>query len=336
MRVGIVGFGFMGRMHCRCWQQVADARVVAVCDANPDVVNVTRQGNIAGAAGEVDPAGIKIYDDLEKMLSEQALDIVSVTVPSYLHAECSIRVLEAGINVLCEKPMALNEDDCSRMIDAAAQSEKLLQIAHCVRFWPEYATAKEIVAGGRYGRVLAATFQRLGSMPDWAADNWFADQQRSGGMALDLHIHDTDFVQYLFGMPQAVSSFGSKGAAGRLMHIVTHYLYEDDRVVTAEGGWSMMPPFGFEMSFNIMLEAATVVYDSTRQPTLRICTADGQSLTPQFEKADGYLLEVRHFGAMVRGEKVEEVTTLEQSRNSVRMVQAEKRSVEQGGRVVLV
>jgi predicted dehydrogenase len=240
------------------------------------------------------------------------------------------------MNVLCEKPMALNEDDCSRMIDAAAQSGKLLQIAHCVRFWPEYATAKEIVAGGRYGRVLAATFQRLGSMPGWAADNWFADQQRSGGMAMDLHIHDTDFVQYLFGMPQAVSSFGGKGAAGQLMHIVTHYLYEDDRVVTAEGGWSMMPPFGFEMSFNIMLEGATLVYDSTRQPTLRVCTADGQSLTPQLEKADGYLIEVRHFGAMVRGEKVEEVTTLEQSRNSVRIVQAEKRSVEQGGRVVLV
>ena len=98
--------------------------------------------------------------------------------------------------------MALTVTDCDRMIQAARKSGKILQIGHCVRFWPEYAKAKEIVDSGKYGRVVAAMFQRLGAAPGWSVDNWFINEKRSGGVALDLHIHDTDYVQYLFGMPK--------------------------------------------------------------------------------------------------------------------------------------
>jgi len=336
VKIGIVGFGFMGRMHYRCWRQLPQTQVVAICDADPEVLQGGTERNIAGAADKVDFTGIAVYGDMAKMLAAEQLDAISLTVPSHLHAEFAILALKAGVNVLCEKPMALNTTDCERMIKASKTSGRILQIGHCVRFWPEYAAAKAIVAGGEYGRVLAATFQRLAALPDWAVDNWFADEQRSGGMALDLHIHDTDFVQYLFGLPQAVSSFGATDAAGRLIHIVTNYLYDDEKVVTAEGGWSVTPPFGFEMSFNIMLEAATLVYNCTAEPKFRICTADGQSLSPQLEKTDGYFAEIRHFAKMLANEEVEPVTTLEQSRDSVRIVQAEKQSIAQAGRVELV
>jgi len=222
--------------------------------------------------------------------------------------------------------MALNVEDCERMIAEAGRSGKVLQIGHCVRFWPEYAKAKEIVDSGEYGKVIAATFQRLGAAPTWSIDNWFLDEKRSGGVALDLHIHDTDFVQYLFGVPRAVCSFGAKGPGGGLVHIVTQYLYGDDKVVTAEGGWAMMPTFGFEMSFNIVLEKATLVYDLTREPAFRVCPAGGEAFTPEVQEGDGWFLEIAHFAKAVRGEKVEEITTLEQSRDSVRIVAAEKES----------
>lgn len=336
MRAAIVGFGFMGRMHCRRWRDLEGAEVAAICDANPNIVEDTSMvGNIEGAAEGVDFSNIRIYQDLEKMLSEEKPDAVSVTLPTYLHGEYSKRVLEAGVNVLCEKPMALNAADCERMIEAAKKSGKVLQIGHCIRFWPEYAKAKDVVAGGEYGRVIAATFQRLGAAPEWAWDNWIMDEQRSGGMALDLHIHDTDFVQYLFGMPRAVCSFGAKRADGQLMHIVTEYLYDDEKVVTAEGSWAMMPAFGFEMSFNIVLEKATLVYNCTREPTLRVCPAEGDAFTPKVEKGDGYSLEIAHFANKIRGEETKTVITLEQSRDSVRIVEAEKESVKTGEQVSL-
>ncbi len=143
---------------------------------------------------------------------------------------------------------------------------------------------------------------------------------------MDLHIHDTDFVQHLFGMPRAVCSFGAKGADGGLAHIVTQYLYDDNKVVTGEGGWAMTPTFGFEMSFNIVMERATLVYDLTREPAFRVCPSEGEAFTPEIEEKDGWFLQVAHFAKAVSGEKVEAITTLEQSMNSIRIVEAEKES----------
>lgn len=337
LRVGVVGFGFMGRMHFRCWQARADAQVVAVCDANPNIKDDTQRavGNIDGAASAIDFSGIELFTDFDTLIEKAGLDAISLTLPTYLHAEFSGRALSRGVHVLCEKPMALTAGDCDRMVEAADKSGKILQIGHCLRFWPEYAKAKEIIDSGVYGKVVAATFQRLGSPPGWSLDNWFADEQRSGGMALDLHIHDTDFVQYLFGMPKAVCSHGAKGAQGQLVHIVTQYVYGDDQVVTAEGGWGMMPGFGFEMSFNLVMEKATIVYDLTREPALRVCPAEGEVFTPEVPKDDGYVRQIEHFAKAVQGQAVPEVITLAQSRDSVKIVEAERLSVDTHKQVML-
>jgi len=335
LRIGIAGFGFMGRMHFRQWKAVEGAQVVAICDANPNIKEDTKRavGNIKGAEGEIDFAGIEVYPDLDQMLAKAKLDALSLTLPTYLHTECSLKALARGVHVLCEKPMALTSAECDRMIQAAHKSDKVLQIGHCVRFWPEYAKAKEIVDSGQYGKVVAGMFQRLGSAPGWSVDNWFVDEARSGGVALDLHIHDTDYVQYLLGMPKAVCSHGAKKPGGRLIHIVTAYEYGDDKVVVAEGGWGMSPTFGFEMSFNIVLEKATLVYDCTRSPAFRVCPGEGEAFTPQVAAGDGYSREIEHFVKTVRGESVPKVLTLEQSRDSVRIVEAEKKSISSRGRV---
>jgi len=335
LRIGIAGLGFMGRMHYKCWQRLKGVEVVAVCDDNPNIEEDTKRavGNVGETEEAIDFSSLQLYRDFEKMLEEAKLDAVSIALPTYLHADYSIKALQAGLNVLCEKPMALNVQDCRRMIAEAKRSGKVLQIGHCVRFWPEYAKAKEIVDSGKYGRVIAATFQRLGAAPTWSIDNWFLDEKRSGGMALDLHIHDTDYVQYLFGMPRAVSSFAAKGPTGELLHIVTQYLYDDDKVVTAEGGWAMMPGFGFEMSFNIAMEKATIVYDLTRQPMFKICSAKGQPFTPDVEKDDGWFLQIAHFAKVIRGEKVRPITTLQESLNSVKIVEAEKKSARKRQKV---
>ncbi len=337
LRIGIVGFGFMGRMHFRCWQDRQDAQVVAVCDANPNIKEDTKKaiGNIDGAASAIDFEGIELFSDFDAMIENANLDAISLTLPTYLHVEFSERALARGVNVLCEKPMSLDVAGCERMLAAAQKSGKTLQIGHCLRFWPEYVKAKEIVDSGKYGKVLAGTFQRLGAPPGWSQDNWFIDEKRSGGVALDLHIHDTDYVQYLFGMPKAVYSQGSRGKGDALIHIVTQYVYEDDVVVTAEGGWGMMPGFGFEMSFNLVMETATIVYDLTREPAFKVCPAEGDAFTPELATDDGYIAQVDHFARTIQGQDVPEVITLEQSRDSVKIVTAERQSIEEKKQVTV-
>ncbi|MBN2376928.1 MAG: Gfo/Idh/MocA family oxidoreductase [Sedimentisphaerales bacterium] len=339
LKIGIVGFGFMGRMHYHCWKALVDAQVTAVCDANPNIVEDTQKaqaGNIGGADTEIDFSGVDIYSDFDKMLSQGNLDAVSITLPTFLHAETSAQALAAGVHVLCEKPMALNVADCDAMIAAAQKSDKVLQIGHCIRFWPEYAKTKELIDSGEFGPVIAASFERLGSAPAWAWDNWFMDEQRSGGMILDLHIHDTDYVEHLFGMPAAVSSFAAKHPGGGLCHIATQYIYDDSRVVTAQGGWGMAPSFGFEMSFNIVLEKATIVYDCTRDPAFRVCPAEGEAFTPQVAPGDGYSREIAHFAELIQGKDVPAITTLEQSRDSIKIIEAEKESVRTGQKANLI
>ncbi len=331
LRVAIAGLGFMGRTHYQCWNRVPGARVVAVCDANPNIVAETAKavGNIGDTQFRIDFDKICLYDDFDKMLSEAELDAVSLTVPTHLHAEFAIRALSAGVNVLCEKPMALAVEDCDRMIAAAESSGKLLQIGHCVRFWPEYAKARQIVASGEYGKVVAASLRRFGAAPAWSADNWFLDPNRSGGMELDLHIHDTDYLLYLLGRPKAVSSVGARGQAGNLVHIATQYIY-DGPAVTAEGGWAMTESFGFEMSFHLMLERATVIYDLTRQPVFRVCPAEGEPFSPEVTPGDGWYLQTEHFARRIAGEQLEQVTTLAESRDAVKIVAAERLSATEG------
>jgi len=336
IKVGIIGLGFMGKMHFRCYNALKNVKMAAICDIDEKKFADTSgtAGNISGAEKPLDLSGIGLYTNFDKMLSEAKLDAISITLPTYLHAEFTIRALKAGLNVLCEKPMAMNIKQCRRMIEASKQNRKLLQIGHCIRFWPEYAAAKQIIDSGKYGKVLSATFQRLSLTPTWSWDNWLMDGERSGGATLDLHIHDTDYVQYVFGMPKEVFSRGVKGPSRDFDHIVTNYMY-DGKVVTAEGGWIMTPGFGFEMSFNITLEKAVIVYNCTQSPAFKICPLKGEVITPKVEAGDGYSLEIAHFIKAVSGKSVPEVLTPAQSCDSVRIIDAEKKSARIGRKVAI-
>jgi predicted dehydrogenase len=260
------------------------------------------------------------------MLQSERLDAVSITLPTHLHKDFSIKALQAGMRVLCEKPMALTLSDCDEMIAVSKVAERTLMIGHCIRFWPEYAKTKEIIDSGQYGRVLSATFRRFSQPPVWSSDNWMMDDARSGGMVLDLHIHDTDYIHYVFGIPKAVRSSGLTDTTG-IRHIQTRYDYGDDSVITAEGSWLMSKSFGFEMSFTIALEKATIVYDCTRDPAFKICPAEGDAFTPKIEAGDGYLLEIEHFAEKIQGRQLAEVISPDQSRKSIQIIQAEQQSV---------
>ena len=338
LRIGIVGWGFMGKMHFRCYKSDTNVEVTAICDVDAkqlqNASGVT--GNISGAEDDLDLSNIALYSDLSKMLAEEKLDALSIASPTFLHASQTIEALNAGVHVFCEKPMSLNSGDCREMAEVAKQSGKTLQIGHCIRFWPEYVQAKEIIDSQKYGKVLAATFQRLSLTPTWSWDNCFLDGKRSGGAMLDLHIHDTDYVQYVFGMPKEVFSRGIIGPSGEFDHTVTQYFYGNDCIITAEGGWIMAPGFGFEMSFKIMLEKATLVYSSAQEPTFRIFPIDGETIIPEIPTGDGYSFEIQHFIDTLSGKAVPSIITPEQSGDSVKIIEAEKESIRNNDKISLL
>jgi predicted dehydrogenase len=185
--------------------------------------------------------------------------------------------------------------------------------------------ARDLILSGNYGRVISASFRRFSAAPNWSPDNWFADEQRSGGQPMDLHIHDADFIHYLFGLPRSVTSIADPAQS----YISTQFDYGDDKAVVAESTWRMTPSFGFEMSFVVVLERGVIVLDSTKSPSFRVCPADGPAFTPAVPAGDGYQREIEHFARAVSGEPVDAVVTPEQSRETIRLVLAEKQSARE-------
>jgi predicted dehydrogenase len=318
MRVGIIGMGFMGGVHLRNWQKIVDAQVIAVCDAAP-IETMAKQGNLDVSPDALNLDGVAIYIDVAEMLSEESLDAVSITLPTHLHKAISIQCLEADVHVLCEKPMALNLEDCDAMIATAHQMGKQLMIAHCIRFWPEYQWAKQMIESGTYGSVVAADFSRLTFSPVWDEASWFSDQNKSGGIALDLHIHDLDYIQSLFGAPKSIRSSCAKLKSGITSHVQTFLEYGNDCVLSATASWALPESFGFQMGFKIILEQATLLFDSQAAEPLQLIPSEGASVFPELPQNDAYGNEIAHFAEQIKTPSTPAQMTPEQARESVRM-----------------
>jgi 1,5-anhydro-D-fructose reductase (1,5-anhydro-D-mannitol-forming) len=341
--VGVVGLGFMGRMHFGNCRANPKCRVVAVADTDPQKLRGdwgATGGNIGRErAGLADLAGIRGYSRIEDLIADPGVELVIITLPSFLHAEHAIKALAAGKHVLCEKPITTDLASARRVVAAARRSKGRLMVAQCLRFWPEYAWAREhAVAGREFGRVISASFRRLSATPGWSWSNWIIDSRRRADAANELHIHDADMVRYMFGEPEAVWARGAVGVISRNVvdHLTAHYRYPGMKSVSAEGGWAFAKGFGFEMSFILTCERATVVYDNTQKPTLTVHRTDGRSLVPKFKAGDAYALELDYFLDCIRAGRAPRVITPADAARSLALVLAEVKSVEAGGRWVKV
>ena len=123
------------------------------------------------------------------------------------------------------------------MVAAAKQARRRLFVAQCIRFWPAYATARDIIRSRKHGKVRSAVFTRLSATPTWSWKQWLHDPRKSGSAALDLHIHDSDYILYVFGKPKSVFSRGCGSPQKGFEHIVTTYDYGRSSLIMAEGAW---------------------------------------------------------------------------------------------------
>ncbi|MCQ2388818.1 MAG: Gfo/Idh/MocA family oxidoreductase [Kiritimatiellae bacterium] len=329
-RVAIVGFGFMGHMHYGAWKKQRGAKVVAVCDSNLAQITAKVGGNLAGADNSGLAKDVKVYADFDEMLAKEPLDVVDVTLPTLLHPPTTIKALAKGVNVLCEKPMAIDARAAATMVAAAKKSKAKLMIAQCVRYWPEYVALKEMVDSGRHGRVIAADFTRFSPAPGWqnGGKSWFLDEKKSGGVALDMHLHDVDEIHHLFGMPKSVSSSAHRHPDGWTDFIATTYGYPG-MVVTSSSSWAMAPSFVWESGFRVVFEKAVACCNSHNDKPFTVYPEKGKPFTPKTPKATGYEAEIKAFLAYLDGD-ASGATTPESACDSVRIVDAEKKSARLG------
>ncbi len=333
LRIGIIGLGFMGKMHFETYQSLPGSAIVtAIADIDPRKRSGDWSaigGNIATAgAGRVNLGDIRTYQNAEDLIADPNVDVVDITLPTYLHCEYTLKALAAGKHTLCEKPMAASGAEADRMVDAARAAGRLLLIGQCIRFWPAYVKARELVTAGTYGRVVTARFQRYSTLPLWSWENWLQDPEKSGLAAMDLHIHDTDYIAHLFGRPKAVTSFGAGTNPDGFDHILTRYHYQDGPLVTAEGAWEYAPGFPFSMTFAIHMEKASL--DFAADGSLTLYPTGGEPEKLAIDAASGYWHEMVHFLDCIEKCTPSKILTPESARDSVHLVEAEIESARSG------
>jgi predicted dehydrogenase len=331
VNVAVVGLGFMGVTHIKTYQQIKAAKIVAVCDS----VRLPVNGVLAGVTGNITGSGaidlgrkVKVYRALAEVLADPEVELVDLCVPTVLHPEQAIAALRAGKHVLCEKPLALSSAQARKIVQAAQAASGFFMPAMCMRFWPGWCCLKQVVAEKPYGKVQAARFRRMSPMPGWSKAT-YSSGKLSGGALLDLHIHDTDFVQFLFGRPASVFSAGVTRPGNSIDHVVTQYNFPGGPAVYAEGGWLL---FGnFNMSYTVLCEQATLDYDSARGAEALQVTEQGKS--PRVVKSgggDGYSGEIRYMLEAIRTGKAPKVVTARDGLSAVEICEAEAKSVRTG------
>lgn len=335
LKVGLIGFGFMGRMHfdnyTRLMKEGVQIELVAICDMRiQELKDGSTWGNIATEQSVYDLAPYHLYEDINDMLENEELDIVDITLPTPLHADLTVALLERGIHVLCEKPVARTSEEAWRMAAAAKSTGKTLMIGQCLRFWPAYEYLKEVVSDGRFGKVTAGSFFRGGATPQ----GWFLNGEQSGGCLMDMHIHDTDVINWLFGKPEYVSTIGRNVVPGSAYDIVsTNYVYPDGKVLNAQADWTLQGDFGFAMTFRVNFEGGNLVFENNQ---LKVNPNDEPGFIVELSPDMGYYREIRYFiDAVVKGEPVS-VCLPDSAAESLEIVEAEIRSADNKGALELV
>ena len=262
INVGVAGIGFMGWIHYLAYEKVASAKITAIASRSPkklagDWTDI--QGNFGPPGRQVDLGGIKTYSDLEDLIADPEIDLVDNCLPPHMHADFSIRALEAGKHVFCEKPMALTTADCDRMVATAQRVGKQILIGHVLPFFPEYAYARQLAESGEYGRLLGGNFKRVIADPLWLED--FYDPNRVGGPLVDLHVHDAHFIRMMFGMPTTLHSQGRM--RGEVVeHCSTLFGFADPRIcVSATSGVINQQGRDFTHAYELHFEQATLHFD---------------------------------------------------------------------------
>lgn len=339
VRIGIVGVGFMGMIHYLAARKLKGARVEALCSRDEKKLAgdwTSIQGNFGPRGEMMDLSAQRRYRDLKDLLADPNIDLIDICNPTNLHPETAIKALEAGKHVLVEKAIALDTKDADAMLAAAKKANKLLMVAHVLPFFPEFAYAADAIRNGRFGKLIGGHFKRVISKPDWSAE--IGDATKTGGPAVDLHIHDTHFIGLVAGVPKQVVSTGVV-SGGAVDYLTTAYLYgPEGPAVSCSSGAVAMKGRPFVHGYEIYLEKATLVYESGTCP-LTLLTADGKSEQPKLSGGDeattAFTLELQAAVDGVASGKEPDLLSGKLARDALVLCQKECESVKTGRAVAI-
>lgn len=339
INVGIIGIGFMGVTHFKALQAIDAARVAAISTRDAQKLGGdwrSIQGNFGESGGMQDVSHIARYEDWRDLISDASIDLVDICLPTHLHRNVTIAALEAGKHVLVEKPIALTLADADVMIEAARKANRLLMVGQVLRFFPAFAEAQAITNSKKYGELKAAHLKRIISSPSWSSDDHFSDVSRSGGPGLDLHIHDTDFVHFLAGVPQSVRATGILARSGAVTYLQTQYLYEGDTpCISSLSGAIAASGLSFENGYDLYFENATLQFNNLHTGEEIWIFTDGEKQVLRPQRPDGFVAQLLHAVDCVTNNTESELISALSARQALAVCLKEQDAVRTGKTILI-
>ncbi len=327
MRVGLVGAGFMGVTHAAGWAETGADFVGIVAETTAEATALAKQYNL------------KIYPDLASMLPD--VDVVDICTPTHLHHEMTLQAAAAKKDIICEKPLGRTTAQAREMIEASRKAGVKLLVAHVVRFFTEYAMAKASVVRGEVGKPGVIRLNRGSFRPKKPAGNWFLDETKSGGILMDLMIHDFDYARWIAGdvesvfakkvttaNPNAPVDYGLailKHRSGALTHIV--------------GSWAYPPPT-FRTRVEIAGDGGLIEFDSADTAPIINLVAKPSGDSPDVGLPSSpvaespYTTQIKEFYSVLLGEKQPRIQA-EDGMAAVQIAEAAIQSAATGKAIVL-
>ena len=331
IKVGLIGCGFMGGMHAACYKALAGlgVKVTAVADVRPEFAQKLADG-------------AEIYATGMELIEKADVDVVDVCLPTHLHTAHAVAAMKAGKNVFVEKPICICEEEMELLLKTEQETGVKVQVGQVIRQWTEYVWLKQTVESGIYGKVQHGQFRRLSSLPTWAWENWLHQVDKSGGVAVDMHVHDVDFVRYILGEPDTVKAQAYRDEAGVIQQINALFGYGKDVSISVEAGWNYPADFPFTADFRVKFEKATVVLAGG---ALTVYPNEGGAFAPELAEEfqgdndiggnvsslGGYYNELKYFVEGLQGKNDLSVATVKEAIASVRLV---KKEVEAAGGLI--
>lgn len=310
LKVGVVGAGGISGAHFPAWATMDDIELTCVCDVRTSQLERFNDK--------------RTYTDFDEMISKEELDIIDICLPTDMHADFAVKALDKGINVLCEKPISLKYEDVDRVYEAAKRNNVKFMVAQVIRFWPEYVKLKEIYDNKTYGNLLSGHMRRLSTIPPKTQGNWMHEEKRSGLVPYDLHIHDVDFMVYLFGEPKDSVVRRTKRPEQDAIAVIYDY---PDFYISAEASW-YAGKYPFKMEFRFQFEKAVVAMEND---SFMVYPVDGEAINLKevsdsqtgdigLPKTDAYGAEIRYFVDCVKNNMEPDIVKPEELKTVIRVL----------------
>lgn len=326
LKIALIGIGRIGQRHLKIWSQLEGVEVVGVIARNEEKLQAVQA-----------EFGVKTFTSLEALLAETEVDAFDICTPTDTHLEFAKQVAQAKKHVIASKPLAASSEEAEEIIAVCKENDVQLLVSHTLRFFPEYVNAKEQVANGAIGRPGVIRMSR--GVPYPSRDRaWYTDSNRSGGLFLDLGVHEFEWIQSTFGdvqrvMARKVTHTGENGQPLEYGMVMLRLV--DGTVVHVELSWAETK---FRAAFELTGNKGMLTYDHEEtNPVILDLHHDEDfvDMPKSMLRKDPFVRQLEHFADCLTGKAVPVVSGAD-ALAAIRIAEAAKKSVEEGQPVVLV